>query len=41
MFELRHSMGENQYDIFCCDYTVGKTEEYLTTAVDEKYSRDK
>ena len=32
-------MGENQYDIFCCDYTVEKTEEYLTTVVKEKYSQ--
>jgi len=32
-------MGENQYDIFCCDYTVEKTEEYLTTVVNEKYSQ--
>ena len=31
-------MGENEYDIFCCDYTVEKTEEYLTTVVKEKYS---
>ena len=32
-------MGESQYDIFCCDYTVEKTEEYLTRVVDEKYSQ--
>ena len=33
-------MGENEYDILCCDYTVEKTEEYLTTIVREKYSQE-
>lgn len=31
-------MGKNDYDLLCCDYSVGKTEEYLTTIVKEKYS---
>ncbi|HYT45326.1 MAG TPA: HD domain-containing protein [Methylomirabilota bacterium] len=33
-------MGENEYNIFCCDYTVEKTEEYLSTVVKEKYSQE-
>ena len=33
-------MGENEYNILCCDYTVEKTKEYLSTAVKEKYSQE-
>jgi GTP diphosphokinase / guanosine-3',5'-bis(diphosphate) 3'-diphosphatase len=33
-------MGENEYNIFCCDYTVEKTKEYLSTVVNEKYSQE-
>jgi uncharacterized protein len=33
-------MGENEYNIFCCDYTVEKTQEYLSTVVKEKYSQE-
>ncbi len=33
-------MGENEYDIFNCDYTIEKTEEYLSMVVNEKYSHE-
>lgn len=33
-------MGENEYNILYCGYTVEETEEYLCTVVKEKYSKE-